>query len=230
MRLLDQFFSKKDPFKNVPAFKQIMVNVKMEEKAFLEKMEKILPVITPGNPADTEIISTEDQKQHLQESSLPVSYPVNFDKDLSINLGIEEGTNYEMLLNRQIVIAKDKITPDQLVGKAFANLFKQIEDKISISMITDEIGMLSGCNNLESSLVLVNEIWKLIRDKIRADEIIFGIPASDEFIFTAAGKDDTIKQLDKKVKEIFNDEGHPKKISRKLYIFQKDGTTKIFRE
>jgi len=230
MSLLDRLFRKKDPFKDVPAFKQIMVNVKMEEKAFLEKMGKILPVITPGNPADIEIISSEDQKQQLPEGSLPVSYPVNFDKDLSINLGIEEGANYDMLLNRQIVIAKDKVTPDQMVGKAFANLFKQIEDKISISMITDEIGMLSGCNNLESSLVLVNEIWKLIKDKIQADEIVFGIPANDAFIFTAAGKDDAIKQLDQKVKEIFNDEGHPKKISRKLYLFQKDGTTKIFRE
>ncbi|HNW56588.1 MAG TPA: hypothetical protein PLR88_03750 [Bacteroidales bacterium] len=228
MSILDRFFRKKDPFKDVPAFKQIMVNVKMEEKAFLERIEKILPVISCKKSQSEDVGTADDQARQVSEGSQPISYPVNFDEDLSIYLEIVDGSQCEMLLNKQIIIAKDKVSPDQLVGKAFANLFKQIEDKISISMQSEDIGILSGCNNHESSLVLVNEVWKLIKDKIQSDEIVFGIPAKDVLIFTAADREEAVGQLNQKVKEIFNDETHPEKISSKLYILQKDGSTKIF--
>jgi|WetSurMetagenome_2_1015567.scaffolds.fasta_scaffold67851_1 hypothetical protein len=216
----------KDPYENAPVFKQMMMDLKREENEFIERFEKIVPVIRFSQP-DPEIISG-GEAGHEPESSLPVSYPLDFDSDLSIFLGIDTGEEYEWLLNRQIVIVKDKISPDKMVSKAFGNLFREIEKKISVSMITDDMGMLENCNSLESGLVLINEVWCLARRFVRGDDLLFAIPARDVFIFTPAGDDEALKHFRKKVKEFIEDPAHPDKLSSKLYIKRKNGKTEVW--
>jgi hypothetical protein len=221
-RLIKRGNKNDDPYKNAPAFKQMMLELEKEENEFIERLEKILPLIKSNVNAEVETQTPEG----LQA----LSFPINFDDNLSINLGIYQEKHYDILLKRHIEVAKDKITPDKLVSKAFGNLFKLIEDSISVSMITEDIGMLTGCNGLESSLVLVNEIWDLIRVSVNSDDIVFGIPAQDLFIFGAAGRSETVGQLDVKVKEYYNDQAHPVKISNKLFVINKEGKSEIFRE
>jgi hypothetical protein len=221
-RLIKRGNKNDDPYKSAPAFKQMMLELEKEENEFIERLEKILPIITYNVPAD--------DVPKLPESLQALAFPINFDDELSINLAIFQEKHYDILLQRHIEVAKDKVTPDKLVSKAFGNLFKLIEDTISVTMISEDMGMLTGCNGLESSLVLVNEIWELIRTSVGGDKIVFGIPARDIFIFAAADKCEAVGQLDVKVKEYFNDQAHPVKISRRLYAKHKDGESEIFRE
>lgn len=218
-----------DVFKNSPALQQMMKDLERDENEFIERLEKIMPVIIFNSPAEGGPGSSDGCEHKPSESTLPVVFPINFDDDLSISLRVYNGTQSEVLLNRHIIIAKDKITPDQMVSKAFGNLFKQIEKSINISMITEEMGMLSGCNGFESSLVLVNEIWKLIRENLKTDEILFGIPARDLFIFTAAGSSENVERLDARVRELYADSSHPEKITDRLYVMHKDGKSEIYK-
>lgn len=220
MSLLDRILknrkAKKDPFKNAPAFKQMVQDLQNE---LIARLEKILPVITPALPAGNET-SNDDQ---------PVAYPINFDKELSINMAMLQDTGSELLLNKHILIGKESLSPDKIVTKAFGNLFRLIENSMSISMVTKDIGRLSGCNGYESSLVLINEIWKLVRDNLNTGEIVFGIPSQDTFIFTAAGNKDAIGQLESMIREHYDDPSTANRISRQLYITHENGVSEIFR-
>jgi hypothetical protein len=214
---------KKDPYTNAPAFKQMMMELEKEENEFIERFEKMVPVIRP-NLKDEDIASA-DSEEHKIKSSQPVSFPLDFDPDLSIFLGVENVNDYEWILNRQIEVAKDKIDPDKMVSKAFGNLFKIISSKIAVKMVTEDIGMIENCNSLESSLVVINEIWSLARKYVKGDDLIFAIPARDVFIFTRYGDDMALAQFREKLKEYGIDQSHPDKLSDKLYIKKKSGET-----
>lgn len=233
MSLFKRFIKTKEKdeerYKNAPAFRQMMKDLEMEETEFIARFEKILPEINIFNPSSGDVMSSENKDKSGSKGYEPLSYPVNFDEDLCIRLRADYGTHSELMLERHIEVAKEKLTPDQLVGKSFSNLFKQIEDNISISMITDDIGMLSGCNSHESSLVVINEIWKLISDRLTSDEVVFGIPAQDIFVFAAAGRSEAVEQLDMKVKDYYNDPDRINKLTPRLYVMRKEGNTEVFR-
>ncbi len=215
--------NKKDPYENAPAFRQMMMELEKEENEFIERFEKILPVIRP-NPGE-EASNTSDEGDHKSQNLQPVSFPLDFDPDFCIYLGVSHDGEYEWLLNRHIEVAKDKIDPDKLVSKAFGNLFQHIEKKIAVKMITDNIGMLDNCHSLESSLVLINEIWTLARKYVHSDDLIFAIPARDVFIFTCQGDEKTLELFREKVKSYYSDPAHPDKLSDKLYLKRKNGKT-----
>jgi len=215
--------SKKDPFENAPAFKQMMMELEKEENEFIERFEKILPVIRPDQGGEPS--STSDEEGHKSQNLQPVSFPLDFDPDFRICLGVNRNNDYEWLLNRHIEVVKDKIDPDKLVSKAFGNLFRLIEKKIAVKMITDNIGMLENCHSLESSLVLINEIWTLARKYVHSDDLIFAIPARDVFMFTCPGDEKTLELFREKLQGFINDPSHPDKLSDKLYLKRKNGKT-----
>jgi len=217
---------KKDPYENAPAFKRMVEELENEENEFVERFEKIVPVIRVS-PEDIEIASGGEEG-HLPDKSAPVSFPLDFEKDLSIFLGVDRGEEYEWLLNRQIEVVKDRIAPDKMVSKAFGNLFKQIEKNISVKILTEDIGILENCNSLESSLVLINEIWSLARRYVKSDDLLFAIPARDVFIFGRSGDEKTAELFIQKVKEFYNDPSHPDKLSKNIYIRRKNGSTEKF--
>lgn len=227
-RLIKGKSYQEEELKKTPAFSKLVEEMQAEENEFLERIKRILPVINIVHSEPDNEKQPDDPKQQSSEGNLPVSFPVNFDNELSINLQMVNGDDFEMLLNRHIVVAKDKVTPDQLVSKAYGNLFREIEKTISITMITEEMGMLSNCKSHDASLVLVNEIWKLIRDHLHSDEIVFGIPAQDQFIFAAAGSKEAVEQLSEKVKEYSSDPACKNRLSPRLYLMRKDGTTGVF--
>lgn len=233
MSLLKRFIKTREKdeerYKNAPAFRQMMKDLEMEETEFIARFEKILPEINVFNPLSGDIMSSENKDKTGSRGYEPLSYPVNFDENLCIRLRADYDTHSELLLERHIEVAKEKVSPDQLVGKSYSNLFKLIENNISISMLTDDIGMLSNCNSHESALVLINEIWKLIRDRLRSDEVVFGIPAQDIFIFAAADRSEAVEQLEVKVKEYYNDPDRIGKLTSRLYIMRKEGNTEVFR-
>jgi len=217
--------NKKDPYENAPAFKQMVMELEKEENEFIERFEKILPVIRPI--PEEESHNTSDEEAHISQNLQPVSFPLDFDPDFSIYMGVSHDDEYEWLLNRHIEVAKDKIDPDKLVSKAFGNLFRHIEKKIAVKMITDNTGMLENCHSLESSLVLINEIWTLARKYVHSDDLIFAIPARDVFIFTCPGDEKTLELFREKVKGFYNDPSHPDKLSEKLYLKRKNGKTEL---
>lgn len=232
MSLLGKIFKgtkeKKDPYENAPAFKKMVEELEKEENEFVERFENVVPVIRVS-PEDSEIASGGEDG-HLPEKSAPLSFPLDFEKDLSIYLGVDRGEEYEWLLNRQIEVVKDRITPDKMVSKAFGNLFKQIEKKISVKILTEDIGMLENCNSLESSLVLINEIWSLARRYVKSDDLLFAIPARDVFIFGRYGDGKTTELFIKKAQEFYNDPSHPDKLNNTIYIRRKNGATEKFHQ
>ena len=228
-RLIKGKSYQEEELKKTPAFRKLVEEMQAEENEFLERINKILPVINIVHSEPDNEKLPDDPEQQSSEGNLPVSFPVNFDNELSINLQMGNGADSEKLLNRHILVAKDKVTPDQLVSKAYGNLFRQIESTISISMITEEMGMLSNCKSHDASLVLVNEIWKLIRDHLHSDEIVFGIPAQDQFIFAAADSEEAVEQLTAKVNEYFSDSVRKNRLSPRLYLMRKDGSTGVFK-
>lgn len=225
MSLLKNLFqgkkNKKDPYENAPAFKQMMMELEKEENEFIERFEKILPVIRPSMKQETGINSDEDVNKSISQQ--PVAFPLDFDPDFSIFLGVEGENEYQWLLNRQIEVAKDKLDADKMVSKAFGNLFRHIEKKIAVKMIADNIGMLENCHSLESSLVLINEIWTLAHKYVHSDDLVFAIPARDVLIFTQSGDDNSLQLFREKLKSIYNDPSHPEKLSDKLYLKKKNG-------
>jgi hypothetical protein len=229
MSFFDNLFrggrSKKDPYEKAPALKQMAEDLKKEEDEFIERFEKILPVLRVTQ-VDNGIFSGGEDG-HVPTGSLPVSYPIDFDDEINIFLGIDTGDEYEWLLNRHIEVASDRITPDKIVSKAFGNLFKQIEKNISVSMLTDETGILENCNFLESSLVLINEVWSLARRFVKGDDIIFAIPARDVFIFTRSGNEESLVNFRNLVRHYLDDPAHPDKLSSKLYVKHKNGKAEI---
>ncbi len=217
-----------EALKKAPALHQMMKDMKREEEELLAHLERVLPVVVCNNPTEENEVSPEGLEHRNAESTQPVSFPINFDDDLSINLCIDGHERSAMLLNRNVSIAHDKITPDQMVGKAYSNLFREIEKSISISMIDEKMGVVTGCNGFEASLVLINEIWKLVTDNVGSKEIVFGIPAHDYFIFTAAGNNDYVEVMREKIRIVSEDPNHAGKITDRLYIMHADGKTEIY--
>jgi uncharacterized protein YtpQ (UPF0354 family) len=122
---------------------------------------------------------------------------------------------------------KDKLSINEIINKAYQNLLSKVKDNLAIQMLTEDIGILTGCDSLESSFVLVPEIWAHIKDSLQANEIVFGIPTQDVFIFCNSKLAHSVNEIDEKVKSLYNDPTTPKTISPNLYLKKEDGQIEI---
>jgi hypothetical protein len=234
MKILQKLFGKKEinapkenPFAKALLLKEMMEHAKKEQDDFWDMFEKIIPIVKYGKasgPAQKIVIN--GQEYEMPEQSLPVMFPFSFD-DLSIVLGIDRGSHYEWLQNRNIEVVKSKLTNNDLLEKAYKNLLAQVKGNISINLIDNKTGMLVKCNALESSFIVVDEIWDHIRNKINAKEVVFAIPTQDVFIFCDADEKETAALLGEKVKGLFDNPAFQKKISPKLYLKRENGAVEI---
>jgi hypothetical protein len=83
-----------EQYENAPVFKKMMEDSIKEQNAFIERFEKIVPIIKYGQSAVQKIKTPDGIEHDLPESSLPIICPLSFD-NLSLVLGIDEGSHYE---------------------------------------------------------------------------------------------------------------------------------------
>ncbi len=220
--------STEDPFKNSPIFKRMMEDMQKERDSFSDKFEKIFPILKPGRSMNQKIVTSDGIEHDLPYGSLPVIQPLEFD-ELSIVFGIDQGTHFEWLQNKHIEVAKDKISIDDLVNKSYQNLIFKLNNKISMTMVNSDIGILNQCQGFESSLILYPDTWEIIVPKLNATDIIFGIPTQDVFIFVDSKKIESVKTLREKVADLYNNPAFQKKISPSLFIRRESGLIEKYR-
>jgi hypothetical protein len=195
---------------------------------FKERMEKIVPIIKQGKGPVDKIVTSDGKEHQLPKGSMPVLFPIPFDEDLSMMFGIDVGSHYEWFQYSHLAVVEDKVSVHDLLTKAYENLFKSIQQKLSIHMITNNMGMLTDGDRLESSLTLTGEVWNGIRTAIKADDLIFAIPTQDVFVFVRSDKPEDISLLKTKVNEIFTNPDYPKKLSSKLYLRKSTGEISVY--
>jgi hypothetical protein len=218
-----------DPFANAPVFKRMMEDMKKEQEGFLDMFGKIVPIVKYGKVSGgARKVIINGQEHEMPEQSGPVTFPIAFD-DLSLIFGIDRGAHYEWLQNKHIEVAKAKITINDIVEKAYGNLLAQVKGNIKIEMIGEKTGMLVQCDALESSFILVDEIWDHIRSTIDAKEVAFAIPTQDVFIFCDADKKEIASLLGEKSKGVFDNPVYQKKISPRLYVKKENGAVEILK-
>lgn len=201
-------------------------NNQQAEQRFRDIMEKILPIVKYGTLSSRKV-TIQGEEHEIPEQSLPVIFPIAFDT-LSIVFGIDEGAQLTWLQNKDIEVAQGRLLLDDLLAKAYENLFRLVKDTISVTMINARAGMLTNCHALESSFFVTNEIWDHIRATLHTNDVIFAIPTQDIFIFCDAQSVEDITFIRGKINELFEDATVPKKISSKLYLKKESGETEIY--
>ncbi|RAV98228.1 hypothetical protein [Pseudochryseolinea flava] len=221
--------SPEDTFEDSPAFKQMMEDARREQQLFKDRIERIVPIVKQGKGPVDKIVTSDGKEHQVPESAMPVLFPVPFDEDLSIVFGIDEGTHYEWFQKKHMDVIKDNVSVYDLLNKAYENLFRSISQKLSIHMITKNMGMLTDGDRLESSLVLTGEIWTSIAQAVNASDLIFAIPTQDVFVFVRADMPDDVALMQKKVQEIFSNPDYAKKkLSDKLYWRKSSGEITVY--
>ncbi len=143
---------------------------------------------------------------------------------------VDDGSHVRWLQNLDIEIAQGRLVVDDVLTKAYENLFNRTKDTIGVTRINEHTAMLTNCDTYESSFFVTKEIWQFIHQTLNAEDVIFAIPTQDIFIFCDARSTADIRFLREKVNELFADDSIPKKISPKLYLRQSTGETSIYKE
>ena len=217
-----------DLLANAPIFKKMMEAHDLEKKEFDIILDLIHPIIKYGNESKKKFI-VDGKEIELPYSSLPVIIDLKFD-NLSLIFGIDKGTHYEWLQNKDIEKAREKGLDDNLLMKrAFENLLEKISLKgeIGISMIGDKIGMLTNCLGMESSFILNTTLWNDIRENLNTDEVLFGIPVQDVFIFCDKNSPEATKLLVENISNLTSNPNMQKKISKNVYLRTKQDKFEI---
>jgi uncharacterized protein YtpQ (UPF0354 family) len=183
-------------------------------------LDTIFPIIKPGQQPTTAF-----QDQHGVTHELPVSaqiiiYPI-FD-GLGVVFGNDKGSHYEWLQNKHVA---PSLNTNDIINRAYANLMKQISSTMSINILREGLGMLTNCSRLESSLVLVPQVWDAIFNALKTNDVLFSIPTQDVLFFCDVNHAENVKVFKEKTAEIFENPLYPKKLSSTIY--RKAGTNDI---
>ncbi len=182
------------------------------DKEFNKISSKVFPVIkvevSDNNGADFE----------LKGGDQPVF------KKIAGNLlcfyGVDKGTHFELLLQRQL---PENIGTDELDQYAHDNLLNFINDKTQIHQTAfGGLGFSCGGDH-EAALLTLPEIWNMIIDKLGAS-IVFAVPSKDLIIFVSADSQEGIDGLNKIVEEIHTD--GERLLSKTLFTY-KDGKIEV---
>ena len=116
---------------------------------------------------------------------------------------------------------------EDLISKSYDNLLKIIRLTMRLEKLTESVGMFSGCQGFETSLIMINEIWDKIREVWNASEFVFGIPTQDVFLFAKSDDDEAVKLVKSKIDELYDNPDFQKKISNKLFMRKADNSMVI---
>jgi uncharacterized protein YtpQ (UPF0354 family) len=187
-------------------------------------LDIIVPIIKVGQQPITTIKDHEGVTHELPTSSQIVIHPI-FD-ELGVVFGVDKGSHYEWLQNKHIP-KNSGMTTDDIISKAYSNLVAQISEKMSIQLGDNGLGMLTNCNRLESSLILMDSVWSSIEQSLNTKCILFSIPTQDIFAFCDVNNDTSVTLLKNTTNEIFNNPAYQKKISPKIYFRDESKAIKI---
>lgn len=183
-------------------------------------LDNIFPIIKTGQQPITTFQDDRGVTHDLPVSAQIVIYPI-FDR-LGVVFGIDKGSHYEWLQNKHV---DPSFNANDLVNKAYANLMKQVSGTLSINILREGLGMLTNCNRLESSLVLVHQVWDAIFNALKTKDLLFSIPTQDVLFFCDINHAENVKVFKGKTAEIFGNPSYPKKLSPNIY--RKEGTNDI---
>lgn len=197
---------------------------KGQRSTVLEKEVNILDNIFPIIKAGQQPITTMQDQQGITHG-LPVSeqvviHPI-FD-GLGLVFGIDRGSYYEWLQNKHVDAS---LKTSDLLKKAYANLMKEVSGILSVHILIEGVGMLKNCNQLATSLVLEPQVWNVIFDALKTNDVLFSIPTQDIFFFCDINHTKNVKLFREKATETFRNPSYPKKLSPNIY--RKRGTKDI---
>lgn len=214
---------------NSTTFNQMVEEMQKEREKFEIIFNSIHPIIKYGNDINKTYV-IDGQEIELPNNSLPVILDINFD-NLSLIFGINKGSHYEWLQNKDIKEAIEMgITNEVLIKKSFENLLEDINNNggIEITMLGEKIGMLTNCKGMESSFILEKTIWDEIKNNLNTNEVLFGIPVQDVFIFCDKNSSQAIKMLIDQVAKLSDNPMMEKKISKNIYLRNANNSFEIF--
>ena len=148
-------------------------------------LEKIFPIIKgdltdePKSERPTFIVSQE-------QSPLSKSYV----SGLIIFYGIDNGNQFVLLKNDFLKI----LSIDQVHSLAIKNLITNAVKSILVHGDWNDIVMITCGNSLESSLILIDSIWKAYDNYVEED-IIIAIPKKDLLILCDSANKEKIEKL-----------------------------------
>ncbi len=200
MRLIFTFF--------LSAF--LMINLfgqKKVDKEFKKVSDKIYPVIK------VQTFETDDSNVlKMTGEDEPVFTKIM--GDLLCFYGIDRGSNFELLLKRNL---PESVSIEKLDSLATENLIKEIEGNLKIHQ-TDFGGFGFTCGgNYEAALFKLAGIWELITERL-GESIIFIVPSKDLIMFVKSGDQNGISGLKNIIEEVHN--GEDRLLSKHLFKYE----------
>ena len=134
--------------------------------------------------------------------------------DLLCFYGIDRGSNFELLLKRNL---PESVSIEKLDSLATENLIKEVEGNLKIHQ-TDFGGFGFTCGgNSEAALFKLAGIWELITERL-GESIIFIIPSKDLIMFVKSGDQNGISGLKNIIEEVHN--GGDRLLSKHLFKYE----------
>lgn len=188
----------------------LMINIfgqKKLDKEFNKVADKIYPVIK------IQTFETDDNNViKMTGEDEPIFTKLT--GDLLCFYGIDRGSNFELLLKRNL---PESVTIEKLDSLATANLRKEIEGNLKIHQ-TDFGGFGFTCGgNYEAALFKLSGIWELMTESL-GESIIFIVPSKDLIMFVKSEDQNGIDGLKKIIEEVHN--GGDRLLSKHLFKYE----------
>lgn len=187
-----------------------MINIfgqKKADKEFNKVADKIYPVIK------VQTFETDDSNV-LKMTGYDEPIFTKLSGDLLCFYGIDRGSNFELLLKRNL---PESITIEKLDSLAKENLIKEIGGNLKIHQ-TDFGGFGFTCGgNYEAALFKLAGIWELITERLGAS-VIFIVPSKDLIMFVKSGDHNGIRGLKNIIEEVHN--GGDRILSKHLFKYE----------
>lgn len=188
----------------------LMINIfgqKKADKEFNKVADKIYPVIK------VQTFETDDSNV-LKMTGDDEPIFTKLSGDLLCFYGIDRGSNFELLLKRNL---PESVTIEKLDSLAIENLIKEIGGNLKIHQ-TDFGGFGFTCGgNYEAALFKLAGIWELITERL-GDSIIFIVPSKDLIMFVKSGDQNGISGLKSIIEEVHN--GGDRLLSKHLFKYE----------
>ena len=174
-------------------------------------LSKIFPIIKISQSTNSETFDFKNNDQLVFKELAG---------DLLCFYGIDKGTHFSLILNKQL---PEDISLEKLDELAHENLVKGFRKKIEMHE-TDFGGIGLTCGgDFEASLITINGVLDIMAEEL-GNNLILAVPAKDFIIFVNGDDQKAIDGLKQMISEIHKDGDNL--LSKKLYIY-KDGKVEV---
>lgn len=159
-----------------------------------------------GNSMPNGIEIPEDQKpiiKHLYE-------------DLVLWFAVDERNNYKILQN-EVLNNNPNLNEDILYQLSVDALIEEIGEQIKMNGDPDHIIMITADGNFEAAIILIDNFWEQIHQRLNGN-VIISIPARDLLFICKEGNQEAIEKLREITKGYFDNPETQGLLSKALYL------------